>query len=218
MTCLDELIKIIKTHYELEPVNTSEYDGLKINGMRFDIKAYEAKNLGHISVMTAKGLFGLMKMDTIIITPSEADLPLLSYDRIKVMGNDILIAEPFDTVVDTDTLDNLDRLEALVSKYDYLPYRDMGKHWYDDIKLSGCMSFKGKKNLSSTFNALAKEYLETYLSLPYVEVSDVALKKQKTLNYVNDLIENGGPSTNVFIKAIGKEKTKKLFYQVLFGV
>ena len=32
MTCLDELIKITKTHYELEPVNTSEYDGLKIIG------------------------------------------------------------------------------------------------------------------------------------------------------------------------------------------
>lgn len=218
MKSLDDMLRIIRDHYELEPISTAEYDGLKISRMHFDIKAYKAKRLGHISVMKADGMFGLMKMDTLIITPSENDLPLMSYDRIKALNNDTLITELFDTVVNADSLDNLDRLEALVSKYDYLPYRDMGKHWYDDIKLSGSMSFKGKKNLSSTFNALAKEYLEAYLSLPYVAVNDVALKKQKTLNYVNDLIENGGPSTNVFIKAIGKEKTKKLFYQVLFGV
>ena len=54
--------------------------------MRFFVKAYRADGLGHVSVMRAKGFFGLMKMDTLIIVPKEKDLPLYSYDRIYAMG------------------------------------------------------------------------------------------------------------------------------------
>lgn len=218
MKCATELFEIIQNKCELEPINTQGFGNLKIQGMKFDIKAYRAKGLGHVSFMSARGLFGLMQMDTIIVTPLEKDLPLFSYDRIKAFGNDTLIGELFDTVVSTESLDVVDELETLISNYKDLPYRDPGKHWYDDIKLSGGMSYKGKKKESETFDKLSKEYMTKFFNLPDVPVTDVAVKKQKTLNYVNDLIENGGPSTNVFIKAIGKEKTKKLFYQVLFGV
>lgn len=218
MKCAAELFEIIQKKCELEPINTQGFDNLKIQGMKFDIKAYRAKGLGHISFMNAKGLFGLMQMDTIIVTPLEKDLPLFSYDRIKAFGTDTLIGELFDTVVNLESLDVVDELETLTAGYRDLPRRNPGKHWYDDIKLSGGMSYKGKKKISGAFDKLSKEYVMTFFNLPDIPVTDVAVKKQKTLNYVNDLLENGGPSTNVFINAIGKERTKKLFYQVLFGV
>ena len=48
--------------------------------MTFTIKAYKAEGLGHVSVMRAKGFFGLMKMDTLIVNPTYVDLPLYSYN------------------------------------------------------------------------------------------------------------------------------------------
>ena len=35
-------------------------------------------------------------------------------------------------------------------------------------------------------------------------------------NYSNGLIENGGVSTDLFVKAMGEEKTRVFFDQVLF--
>jgi hypothetical protein len=49
--------------------------------------------------MKASGFFGLMRMDTLIINPTEIDLPLYSYDRIFAMGNDTLIVELYDTLI-----------------------------------------------------------------------------------------------------------------------
>ena len=43
-------------------------------------------------------------------------------------------------------------------------------------------------------------------------------KKAKAAIYSNGLIENGGPATDPFLQAFGKEKTKEFFEKVLFGV
>ena len=140
---LKELLKIVKDGYELEPVDCSEYKGLKVSGMKFELQAFRAKGLGHVSIMSARGFFGLMKMDTLIITPEEIDLPLYSYDRILAMGNDTLITEMYDTMVSPLDFSGLD---AVIVKYKHLPHRDPGSHWYDDIKLPQSISFKGKKS------------------------------------------------------------------------
>lgn len=42
-------------------------------------------------------------------------------------------------------------------------------------------------------------------------------KREKTEYYANGLLERGGPSTDVFKKSLGKEKTEELFKKVLFG-
>ena len=84
----DQLLRYIREKYPLTEIDVGDMRALKANGMTFTVKAYRAKGLGHISVMRAKGFFGLMKMDTLIINPGEIELPLYSYDRIYAMGND----------------------------------------------------------------------------------------------------------------------------------
>ena len=44
-------------------------------------------------------------------------------------------------------------------------------------------------------------------------MSEFSPKQQKALS----LLKNGGPSTDVFKKGIGHEKTAELFRKVLFG-
>ena len=87
---------------------------LKVSGMNFHIRSFTAPGLGHVSEMTASGFFGLMKMDTLIITPTEVDMPLFSYDRVLAMGNDTLIFELYDTLLEQTELSQLDAVkEAL---------------------------------------------------------------------------------------------------------
>ena len=210
----EELLRKIGEKYELTECGAGEFALLKVKGMKFTIRAFEAKGLGHVSLMEAKGFFGLMKMDTLIVTPSVIDLPLYSYDRIIAMGNDTLIAEYYDTL---ESELSLQPLLEVKEKYADLPERDPGMHWYDSIRFEESVSKKGKK-ISGRMNDLARDGLTAYLSLPAEKTKDLAAKREKTKVYVEGLLKNGGPSTDVFKKELGEEKTGTLFRTVLFKI
>ena len=209
----DQLLNAIRAKFPLHEIDAGSFSKLKAKGMKFDVHAYEARGLGHVSVMRASGMLGMMKMDTLIINPTALDLPLYSYDRILAMGNDTLIIELYDTTV--EPLDT-EALKAVNEANKDLPERDPGTHWYDGIKLKESVSKKGKK-LTERFDAYTKDYANAYLGLPAKPVTDAATKREKANEYVEGLLKNGGPSTDVFKKALGEQKTAELFRKVLFG-
>lgn len=210
----DKILSRLQQKYPLTPIDAGEFAQLKANGLTFTVQAFHAEGLGHVSVMRAKGFFGLMRMDTLIINPVEIDLPLYSYDRIFAMGNDTLIVELYDTLVGAHDADALARVK---NGYADLPERDPGTHWYDSIKLPESISKKGKKSHTPRMDQLTKEHFAAYLSSDAAPVSDQETKRQKASVYVEGLLKNGGPSTDVFKKALGEEKTEALFREILFG-
>jgi hypothetical protein len=212
----ERLLSLISKRHPLTEIDCGEFAKMKVSGMKFSISAYKAEGLGHVSVMRAVGMLGLMKMDTLIINPTELDLPLYSYDRIFAMGNDTLIVELYDTLLgDFSEAKLLERKNG----FSYLPERDPGEHWYDTIKLQSSISKKGKKkDVSNGFEWLTAEHLYAYLySCDAKTVQDSGKKQEKASVYVEGLLTKGGPSTDVFKKAIGEEKTRELFENILFG-
>lgn len=207
----EKLLCIIGERYPLTPIPDSCVEGLKASGMKFNIRAYHAEGLGHVSVMTARGFFGLMKMDTLIVNPDEVDLPLYSYDRIFAMGNDTLIVELYHTL----SRDGFS-MEDVKARYTTLTERDPGEHWYDSIKLPESISKKGKKADTPALSRLATEHLVAYLDAAR-PTDNPEIKKEKASLYVEGLLSKGGPSTDAFKKAIGDERTADLFRNVLFG-
>jgi hypothetical protein len=210
----NKLLNIIKGSYPLHEIDPGEFAKMKVGGMNFEIKAYKAEGLGHVSVMRAKGFLGLMKMDTLIINPTELDLPLYSYDRIFAMGNDTLIVELYDTLLGEYSDESLAKAR---DNFSDLAERDPGEHWYDEIKLPSSISKKGKKNHTPRLDELTIKHFKAYLVSSSAQVTDRASKQDKASVYVNGLIEKGGPSTDVFKKHIGEAKTKELFENILFG-
>ena len=210
----DKILSRLQQKYSLTAIDEGEFAKLKANGMTFTVRAFHAEGLGHVSVMRAKGFFGLMKMDTLIINPTEIDLPLYSYDRIFAMGNDTLIVELYDTLVGPFDASSLTDAKNAFSD---LAERDPGVHWYDSIKLPESISKKGKKTHTPRMDQLTLAHFDAYLAGPAATVADRAAKQAKASYYVNGLLSRGGPSTDVFKKALGEEKTAKLFREILFG-
>ena len=213
-----KILKLIEQRYPLATKDIGEFKTFKAKGMTFVCDAFEAKGLGHVSVMQAKGFFGLMKMDTVVIAPKNKDLPLLSYDRIVAMGNDTLIVELYDTMGDEKA--NLGLINSIKNKYSLLPERfaegEEPKHWYDDIRLPETTSKKGKKAHKKAFDAYATEYIYSYLSLN-ANKCDMEEKKARTDVYVDGLLTQGGPATDIFKKEFGFVKTSDILKKVLFG-
>ena len=212
---IEKLLKAIETRFPLTEADAGDFKKLKANGMKFSIRAFQAEGLGWVSVMTASGFFGLMKMDTLIINPTEVDMPLLSYDRVHAMGNDTLIYELYDTMVGQPDLSKLDKAKG---RTNLLPDHDLGKHWYDDIKLPQSVSKKCKKVQTPAFNDAAYQYMISFLNAAKTAPGcEADPKREKASVYVEGLLTHGGPSTDVFKKSLGEEKTARLFREVLFG-
>lgn len=213
MDMLEQMMTLLQAQYRLQAFDPGEFSQLRAKGMRFTVLAWNAEGLGNVSWMHAQGFLGLMKMDTLIVNPREVDLPLYSYDRILAMGNDTLIIELYDTMVEACAMEGIRGVNA---RYQSLPERDPGQHWYDAIKLPESVSKKGKK-LSAQFDAYTTDFTKAYLSLPAQPVTDPEKKREKTNVYVEGLLLNGGPSTDVFKQALGEEKCAEMFRTVLFG-
>lgn len=214
----NKILDLIKKKHALAPKSVGDFKTFKAKGMTFVCEAFDAEGLGHVSVMRAKGFFGLMKMDTLVIAPIEKDLPLLSYDRIYAMGNDTLIVELYDTMGEKKV--DLSAVVSVKEKYSSLPERfaegEEPKHWYDDIRLSETTSKKGKKVDTADFDAYTLDYISAFLSLEEKNCDRVE-KIARTEIYATGLITQGGPATDVFKQEFGEEKTGEIIRKVLFG-
>ena len=214
----NKILDLIKNHHALKAKSVGDFKTFKAKGMKFACETYQAEGLGHVSVMRAKGFFGLMKMDTLVIAPQNKDLPLLSYDRIYAMGNDTLIIELYDTMGEKKV--DLSSIIDVKKKYAHLPERfaegEEPKHWYDDIRLPETTSKKGKKAHKEGFDAYTLDYVAAFLKL-YADECDVSEKTARTEVYASGLISQGGPATDVFKQEFGEEKTGEIIRSVLFG-
>lgn len=218
---LERTMEIVKNGFRVTELDAGAYASLKVKGMTFRVRHYEVEGVGHLSTMAADGMFGLMKMDTVILVPLLKDAPLFSYDRIKAMGNDTFILEFYNTMLD-ESAENfrgyMARLEAEKEKVADIPAHDLGKHWYDPVKLAASDSRRAKKcggRLDGQYVNTLNIYLEMLKAAP---VADLAAKTEKSREYVDGLFANGGPSTDAFVKSIGEEKARDMFETVIFGV
>ncbi len=209
---IDKILELVKSKYPLQSLDAGEFAKMKISGMHFDVSAYRAEGFGHVSVMQARGFFGLMKMDSLIIVPTEKELPLFSCERIRVMKKDILIAELYDTL--SGAYDG-GELDAVKGRYSGIPDHDTGVHWYDNIRLP--QSFAKEAKHTAEFDNLESEYIEAYLRTEN-NTGNREEKRRKTEYYVQNLLKNGGPATDPVKEKLGEEKTKELFEKVLFGI
>lgn len=212
----DRMLETIGKAFPLTPRKDAGHVTCKASGMKFVIRSFEAKGLGCVSVMKGSAMLGLMKMDTVIINPFERDMALFSYDRIYAMGNDTVFLEMYDTRIDRSKTP--DAAAKVAKAYADIPEQPVAPNWYDDIKLPGCLKKKGKKDITPRFDKLTAQYLDAYLTLcKEAEECDTDEKMKAAQVYTEGLLSNGGPSTDQFIRAKGREFTEKLFRETLFG-
>lgn len=218
---LDRTMEIVKDEFGVTELDAGAYARQKVKGMTFRIRHFEIEGIGHLSTMAADGMFGLMRMDTVILVPLLRDAPLFSYDRIMAIGNDTFILEFYNTMLDESAESfrgYMARLEAEKEKIADIAAHDLGKHWYDPIKLAASDSKRAKKcggRLDEQYMNTLNIYMEMLKAAPAV---DLKAKTAKSREYVEGLFTNGGPSTDAFVKSIGEEKARDMFETVVFGV
>lgn len=209
-----DITEKIWKNYEMIPVDLGKWKQVKAGMVSFEMEAYDVKDVGRVSFLRGKAMMGLMKMETVMITTKEHDSPLFSYDRILAMGKDTMIIEMFQTMEHPHSYPELSDLKKKYS--DLKPFQPK-ENWYDSLLMDECVFFKDKEH--KKLDDFYSEYLSNFLeSIKKDPILDSCKKLSLHRKYVDGLLEHGGPSTDVFVKAVGKEKTKELFRKFLFGV
>ena len=195
---LDESLRLLSSNFKIQKLNIKDKNKYKVGPMKFYLQQFSIEGVGNLAIMEGTAMFGLMKMDTMILTPTKKDAPLYSYDRIYALGNDTLIVEVYDTLVENSNetyQKNHQKMIDVKTMYGNDFNHDLGEHWYDSIKLPSSFSKKGKvKRQGQWFDCMFEESLKAYIQLlkEAKECNEVE-KKEMNLQYVDGLFNNGGP-------------------------
>jgi len=211
----ETILNELKKRYTLEKRDMGDIKNIHKGMYNFDCEAYTVKDIGNLFFIEMKALFGLMKMETTVLTPVNKDLSFCNFDIIKAMGNETHMFEMYRSAIkDTD----LSAFNAIKEKYSDLENYETEKRWYDDYRLESSICKKGKK-ISEKAEAMLKECLDLYLELlDKAEDCDPEAKKEKTKEYVDRLLSEGGAAVDSMNKIIGKEKTAKLVREFMYGL
>lgn len=210
---MHKVIELFSKAYQLKEIDVKEFKKMKVRPMKFEVSAYDIPNIGRLTYMKGSAMLGLMKMDTIVLTSYTKDMPLISYDRIKVGKKDTILIELYDTC---KTKVDYPTLEAASNKFNSYPKYESKPAWYDTLrrKESVAATTKGKND----FDTLLEEYIKALIDV-INDSNDISREEKKPLNevYINGLLEKGGASTSMFLKKCGKEKTAEFFHKYFFG-
>ncbi len=205
----------LKQKYGLKKRNMGDLAVIKKGMYRFDSEAYEIEGVGNLFIIEMKAMLGLMKMETIVLTPVEKDLSFCNLDTIDAMGNTTSMFEMYDTCIKAADLSSFDPVKE---KYAHLQDYESSPRWYDEYKLSSCIAKKGKK-IKDEAEGMLKECFGLYLELlDKAEDCNPSRKKEKNKVYAEGLLSNGGAAVDSMNKIIGPEKTSELIRKFMYAV
>ena len=208
-------------YFDLVPKDLGADARLSKRGMTFETKSWEIRGIGHLCVLRMNAFFGLMKMETIVIAPFEADLPLYNADWVNAFGTETQMAELYDTQVEPGPGGSRGTRDERKAASADLPDAPTGEHWYDAV-LYPCSVHKKGKKLTDRFNKLAKEYTDLFVAeLAAAAASGKCpadLKKARVSEFAHKLVENDGPAVSMMAKLFGKETMQRIVLQHMYGV
>ena len=210
----EELWKDIKKIGEVKKREMGAFATIKRSGMRFDLTSYEWNGIGYLSTIETKGFLGFMKMESLIFTPLEVDVPLAAYDGMHVFGKDIIILEAYDTTINPIDLSSL---EEIKSKYADLPDRHAASGWEKDFMLTPCLSKEGR-GIDEKIRTLSDEWLTEYFRLfANAPKCSREAKRERIKSYTDNLFKQGGVAVNQFKKMLGEKEALELLGQYVFS-
>ena len=211
----ESILSALSGRYRLTKRDMGDLAEIRSGMTRFCCEAYRIEEIGNLFFIDMKAAFGLMKMETAVLTPTKRDLSFCNFDAVHAMGNDTLIFEMYRTCIRDTDLSSLDAVKAGAAD---IPGYTPAPRWYDAYRLSPSVAKKARRAASS-HEALMQRFLEGYLALlDQAPVCDEAEKLAVTRPYVDRLLAEGGMAVDGMKKMIGAERTERLVREFMYGV
>ena len=214
----NRVIAALERNFTLEKENLGADARLSAKGMTFETESWKIPGVGHLCVMRMKAFLGLMRMETVVIAPTEVDVALFNLDWVKAFGAETQIAELYDTQLVPWPDECHEAFEFVRTQYADLPDAPAGDpRWYDDI-LYPCSLHKKGRGLTERMSSAAQDYLTVYTELlASAPTCASAEKAAKVQAFAERLFAEGGPAVDQVTKLFGEQTAKRLILQHMYG-
>ena len=220
---LERGIGILAQNYIVRRLDPGEFSSMTTVGTQFNIAHYEIEGVGHLMTMYTEGNPHMM-MATYTLTPYFKKLPLISSDFIYDEDGGMFLIEIYELV--KDRIDA--RFQEWIRKYAerFMDIADVGDIptepcFYDPIRP---VYASKKRTLSRDQDCIQnlvdtmKIFIDQEHASPVLDEAEAAEQKAIQHQYVDDLIDQNGVSTRVFVKDHGVEFVRRFFHGIFFGV
>lgn len=215
---VNKILELFSSKIKLEEIDLKNEATYKVGPIKARFRKFKLDEFTTLSTLEAKGILGLIKINTVVLTSSIKDIPLFSYDFMVMMGKKYYFFEMYDTFVGEkkDYSSYITSSNSIKDIDDYKPNEsEMDKYLLSE-------SIRKNPHSKEDFNRLEEQTvrfinlaIEEYLSSSEINVKE---KYKNNENYVHNLLTCGGASTNLFIKKLGLETTKEIYEHILFGI
>ena len=211
----------LRQDYEVTELDVGDLEEFTVADRVHRVKQYEITGVGNLLVMT-NPLPGPMQMDTFTVTPYFKNLPLFTTDYMYFGEKRMFLNEIYSLVDYRDELylRFIERFAANSSITDELPEMPLRPCWYDGIRPVVVARQAGPENderIIRQFTANLETFIEMEKASPKLEGEALRAKWQCNYEYARRLVDDGGVSTELFVKSLGAERTKRFFYSVFFA-
>ncbi len=205
--------------YTLKQLDLGTDARLVKKGFTFETESYEVAELGHLCVMRMKAMLGLMRMETVVLSVTHRDVPLINLDYVKAFGKETQMVELYDTQIAFEPEDLQKAfLQIRDRDADLADYASAEKHWYDEI-LYPCSYLKTGKGVSGRLAGAARDCAGSYISLlARAPACDPAEKQGKTRHFAETLFASGGPAVDQVTKLFGRDTAERLIFRHMYGI
>ena len=205
--------------YALKQLDLGADARLAKKGFTFETESFEVAELGHLCIMRMKAMLGLMRMETVVLSVTHRDVPLINLDYVKAAGKETQIVELYNTQIASEAEELQEAFRKIRDRdADLTDYTSPGKHWYDDI-LYPCSYHKTGKGVSDRLAGAARDCGGAYISmLASAPACDPAEKQGRTRFFAESRLNSGGPAVDQVTKLFGRDTAERLILRHMYGV
>ena len=222
-TVLDRGVGILARNYCVRKLDAGDFSGPVTLNTQFRVAHFEIENVGHLMTMYTENNPHLL-MATYTLTPYYKKLPLISSDFIFNGDGGMFLIEIYELVKNREDA----RFQEWIRKYAER-FRDLAEItdiptepcFYDPVRpVYVCKKRFPDRDQDAVQNLadIMKIFMEQEKSEKPLGKADAAEQEAIQRRFVDDLIDQNGVSTRVWVKEHGADYVRRFFHEIFFGV
>ena len=220
---LERGIGILAQNYTVRPLDAGKFGSMITLGTQFHTAHYEIEGVGHLLTMYTEGNPHML-MATYTLTPYYKKLPMISSDFIFNEDEGMFLIELYELVKDREDAQYQEWIQKYAGRFqDIADVEDIPTElcFYDPIRP---VYASKKRTLSRDDDCIqnlvdtVKIFVEQEHASSLMDEEEAAEQKAIQHKYVDDLIDQNGVSTRVFVKEHGEDFVRSFFHEMFFGV
>ena len=211
------LIDKLSSKHAVNRIDIGSDAALKKGLLHFKVERYDVEDIGNLCVLTMRGFWGFVKMETVVLASVTKEVPLFNTDSISFGKQTVQIVELYDTRTAPGDGSLESACQAVKDKDDDIEDYSGSTGNYS-AKLMSCSYGKKSKTATERMTESAKKYVDLFAQeLESAPGRDAEAGRAKNAEFADSLLKNGGPAVNKIRKMFGEETAKRIIRDHMYG-